>query len=253
MHVAITGASSGIGEAIARELARAGNSITLVARRRDALERIARELGTSTFVAVQDLADTERAADWVGPAEAALGPIDVLVSNAGFLVLGNVADFDPDEAERTMKVNLLAPARIIRAVLPGMLARRSGVIVNVTSLAALVAIPGWVHQAASKTGSAVLSEALRVELRGSGVHVLTVYPGMTDTPMAQGGLDLYGRKGLAARIPLGDAAQLADRLRRAIERRRARLVYPRFYAVVRWFPRLSRWIAERFAPRLPRP
>jgi short-subunit dehydrogenase len=251
MHVAVTGASSGIGEAIVREMARAGHDVTLVARRRDALERIAADLPTKTFVAVQDLADTVHAADWIADAERALGPIDVLVSNAGFLVLGDVASFDPDEAERMMKVNLLAPARLVRAVVPSMLARRSGVIVNVTSLAALVAIPGWVHQAASKAGSAVFSEALRVELAGSGVHVMTVYPGMTDTPMAQGGLEVYGRSGIAGIIPLGDAAVLARRLRRAIKKKRARLVYPRFYAFARWFPRLTRWFAERLAPRLP--
>ena len=149
-----------------------------------------------------------------------------------------------------LNINLLTPARLMRAVLPGMLARKSGVIVNVTSIAAVVALPGWVYQASSKAGSATFSEALRAELKGTGVHVLTVYPGLTDTPMAQGGLDAYGRKGLAGMIPLGDAATLARRLRRAIERRRARMFYPRFYAVTRWFPGVSRWFGERFAPRI---
>jgi short-subunit dehydrogenase len=147
-------------------------------------------------------------------------------------------------------LNFLSPVRLMRAVLPGMLARRSGVIVNVTSLAALVAIPDWIYQAASKTASATFSEALRVETKGSGVHVMTVYPGMTDTPMAQGGLDAYGRAGLAAMIPLGDSAVLARRLRRAVERRNKRLIYPRFYALARWFPRISAWLASRVAPRV---
>jgi short-subunit dehydrogenase len=149
-----------------------------------------------------------------------------------------------------MSLNFLSPVRLIRAVLPGMLARRSGVIVNVTSLAALVAIPDWIYQASSKAASATFSEALRVETRGSGVHVMTVYPGMTDTPMAQGGLDVYGRTGLAARIPLGDPAVLARRLRRAIERRRRRLIYPGFYALARWFPRIAGWLSARLAPRV---
>ena len=261
MHVAVTGASSGLGEAVAREFARAGADVTLVSRRKDVLERIAGEFGAGgiggvpqgirTFVATQDLAEPARAADWVAAAEAALGPIDVLVSNAGSLTLGPIASFDPDEGERMLNVNLLSPARLIRAVLPGMLARRSGVIVNVTSLAALVSIHGWAYQAAGKAGSATFSEALRAEVKGTGVHVVTVYPGMTDTPMTQGGLDVYGRKGLVGKIPLGNAAAFAKRLRRAVERRRPRMIYPGFYALVLWFPRISRWFARRFAPRLP--
>ncbi|MGZ3425893.1 MAG: SDR family NAD(P)-dependent oxidoreductase, partial [Polyangia bacterium] len=225
----------------------------LVARRRDALERLAAELaaaGSRTFVAAHDLADPTRAADWIAPAEAALGPIDVLVSNAGSLTLGAIAGFDADEGERMMSVNLLSPARLMRAVLPAMLARKRGVIVNVTSMAALVALPGWIYQSASKSGSAAFSEALRGELRGSGVHVLTVYPGMTDTPMTRAGLQAYGARGVTSLIPLGKPSSFARRLRRAVQRRRARLFYPRFYGLVRWFPRLSAWMAALFAPRL---
>ena len=119
------------------------------------------------------------------------------------------------------------------------------------SVAAFVSLPGWAYQSASKAGSATFSEALAAEVEGTGVHVLTAYPGMTDTPMAQAGLDVYGRKGLVSRIPLGDAATFARRLCNAIERRRRRLVYPRYYLFARWFPRLSRWLSARFAPRLP--
>lgn len=251
MHVAVTGASSGIGEALAREFARTGADVTLVARRRDRLEQIASELAGRTFIAARDLSDVAHAADWIAEAEAALGPIDILISNAGSMTLGPVASFDPAEAERMIALNLATPLRLIRAVLPGMVARRSGTIVNVTSMAALVTLPGWAYQAASKAGSATFSEALGVELAGSGVHVLTFYPGPTDTPMTQGSLDAYGRTGLAGRLPLGDTATLARRVRRAVEKRRARLIYPRFYAVVRWFPRLAAWLAARFAPRLP--
>lgn len=249
-HVAVTGASSGIGEALVREFARAGADVTLVARRKDVLEHIAAELPGRSFVAAHDLADPAHAADWIPAAEAALGPIDILISNAGFLTIGPTASFDPDEGDRMTNLNFVTPARLMRAVLPGMLARKTGVIVNVTSVAALVSMSGWAYQAASKAASATFSEALHDELRGTGVHVMTVYPGPTDTPMTHAGLDAYGRKGLAALIPLGRPAALAQRLRRAITRRRARLFYPRFYTLLRRFPRLSQWFAARFSPKL---
>jgi short-subunit dehydrogenase len=243
LHVAITGASSGLGEALAREFSRAGAKVTLVARRRQELERIARELPGESFVAPHDLSDPTRAADWISDAEAALGPIDVLISNAGFLTLGPVSSFDPDEGERMINVNMLTPARLIRALLPAMIARGHGTIVNVTSVAAFVSIPGWAYQAASKAGSATFSEALSAEVAGTGVHVMTAYPGMTDTPMTQAGLDVYGRKGLVSRIPLGDAVTFARRLRAAVERRKKRFIYPGFYAFARWFPGIARWFA----------
>lgn len=242
-HVAITGASSGLGAALAREFSRAGAKVTLVARRRNELERLARELPGESFVAAHDLADPSRAAGWIADAETALGPIDILISNAGFLTLGPVASFDPEEGERMINVNMLTPARLMRAVLPAMIARGRGTIVNVTSVAAFVTIPGWAYQAASKAGSATFSEALSTEVAGTGVHVMTAYPGMTDTPMTQAGLDAYGRKGLVSRIPLGDAATFARKLRAAVERRDTRFIYPGFYAFARWFPSIARWLA----------
>ena len=251
LHVAVTGASSGLGEAIAREFARAGAKVTLVARREGRLREIANELEGESFVAAQDLSDPAHAIDWIAAAEKTLGPIDVLISNAGFLTLGPVASFDPEEGERMMNVNMLTPVRLMRAVLPAMLARGSGTIVNITSVAAFVSLPGWTYQAASKAGSAAFSEALGAELAGTGVHVLTAYPGMTDTPMTQAGLDVYGRKGIVARIPLGDAATFARRIRGAVLRRKKRLIYPRFYAFARWFPRIAGWFSRRFAPPLP--
>lgn len=251
MHVAVTGASSGIGEAIAREFARAGASLTLVARRENVLRTIASELGVKTFVVAQDLTDSAHAADWLDAAEAALGPIDILISNAGLLTLGPLASFDPAQGERMFAINLLTPARLMRAIVPRMLARGSGVLVNVTSMAAVVGLPDWVYQSASKAGSASFSETLHLELRGSGVHVMTVYPGMTDTPMTRSGVAAYGPSKLVKLIPFGSSATLARRLRHAIARRRPRLFYPRFYALTRHFPRIAQWLAARFTPRLP--
>lgn len=250
MHVAITGASSGLGEAMAREFARTGAKVTAVARRREVLEKLCGELGGQTHVAAVDLADTAHCCEWIAGAEAALGPIDVLISNAGVMSLGPVAQLDPAEAQKMIALNYLAPVALLRAMLPKMLERRSGVLVNVTSMAALVTLPGWIYQSSSKTASATFSEALRREVRGSGVHVLTVYPGMTDTPMTQGGLDRYGRSGLVKLLPLGTPAGFARTVRRSVERRSARAFYPAPYALARWFPGIARWLSTAVTPPL---
>ena len=152
-HVVITGASSGIGEALAREMARAGAHLTLVARRRDRLEQLARECGTRAHVIERDLSDLEGAASWLSEAVAALGPIDILVNNAGVESIGPTVGIDPRDARRVLALNLEAPLLLSSAVLPGMQAR-GGVIVNVASVAALAPPPQFAWYAASKGGLA---------------------------------------------------------------------------------------------------
>lgn len=255
MHVAVTGASSGIGEALGREMARSGAAVTLVARRAALLEALDGELcsaGARTCVIPADLSDPEAACAWIPRAEAALGPIDVLINNAGVQDVGPFAESDPASTRRLLALDLETPLRLVREVLPGMLARRSGVIVNVTSLAGLVPTPGMIAYDAAKAGLSAASEALRWELRGTGVHVLTVYPGPVETAMARAAIDVYDGAGggVASRMPIGTTDVLARRVRRAIERRSARVVYPRFYWLSALFPGISRAVTGLLTPRL---
>ena len=131
-----------------------------------------------------------------------------------------------------------------------MLDRGRGAVVNIASMAALAPTPSMTYYNASKAGLAGASEALRGELRGTGVDVLTVYPGIIETDMAERGIAAYGPSRALRMQPRGDAAVLARKLRRAIERRRARLVYPRVNVLARWFPSITRWVMDRFTPRL---
>lgn len=252
MHIAITGASSGIGAALARELAKAGHDLTLVARREDRLRALADELKPAkVHVAVHDLGDLARAVDWIDGAEAALGPIDVLINNAGVQIVAPTVSVDPEEGERVLTVDLLAPLRLTRAVLPAMLARKRGTIVDVASMAALAPTPGMTHYNAAKAGLAAASEALRGELRGTGVHVVTVYPGIIDsTDMAQAALEKYEPSRLTAAFPRGSEIVLAQKVRRAIERGEARVIYPRSGALSRWLPGPTRWLMDRLTPPL---
>ena len=249
MHVAITGASSGIGEAIAREFARAGAKLTLVARRRDLLDRIAKETGASCHVITKDLSDHEHAADWIAESEAALGPIDVLVDNAGIELIARSEELDVLEGEKLLRLNLLAPLRITRAVLPSMLARRAGTIVDVASVAGLCATNGYAWYGASKAGLAMASETLRAEVAPHGVHVVTVYPGPVHSDMAVRAVEALEPSASTNLAPWGRSDELARLVRKAVEKKKARVIYPRFYTITRWFPGLARFIADRAAPR----
>jgi short-subunit dehydrogenase len=187
VHVAVTGESSGIGEAIVREYAALGAKVTLVARRREHMEAIIKSVGGRTQIFAADLSDISKATLWLYGAQAAFGPIDILVNNAGVQIVDNFAATDEERAEQLLRADLHSPLRLTRAVLPDMLARKSGTIVDIASLAAIAPTPGMVYYNAAKAGLAAASESLRGEIRGSGIHVVTVYPGPVDTPMGRAG------------------------------------------------------------------
>jgi short-subunit dehydrogenase len=246
MHVAITGASSGLGEALAREYAQAGATLTLVARRKDLLETLAAELrSTPVRVVPWDLGDPERATGWVDAAEAELGPIDVLLNNAGMDNPGPTAAQDPALIDRILKLNLHTPMRLSVCVLKRMLeAGRAGTIVNVTSVAGLAAPPLQTFYGASKAGLAMFSETLRREHRRTPVNVLTVYPGPIPTAMSDAAYLVYGgREGKAGAGPEGKPEVFARKVRRAVDKRSARVIYPSFYALSRYLPWLAQWVS----------
>ena len=250
MHVAITGASAGIGEALARAWAARGAAVTLVARRKERLDQIAAEVGGKTFVQAADLSLVDHATDWIAPAEAALGPIDVLVNNAGVQTIEETALASVEKGEEMLRLNVFTPMRLTRAVLPAMLARRSGTIVDIASMAALAPMPGMFYYNAAKGGLGNASEGLHGELLGTGVHVLTVYPGPVDTDMARRGFERY-EKTLSARLsPVGTTEGLARLILRGVERKKRRIIYPWAYSLALSYPRIARWFTGRFSPAI---
>jgi short-subunit dehydrogenase len=251
MHVLITGASSGIGAALAHAFAAQGASVSLVARREDRLRALAQSLKVETHVGVADLSDPTRCEAMVDAAVAALGPVDVLVNNAGVQVIAPTAAVDVERGEMSLRLNVFSPLRLTRLVLPGMIERGHGAVVNIASMAALAPTPGMTYYNASKCALGGASEALRGELRGTGVNVVTVYPGIIgDTDMAQAGLEAYQSTWLERLQPRGTSPGLADRIVRAVQRRRARVIYPAFNALARWFPGTTRWFMDVFTPKL---
>ncbi len=260
MHVVVTGASSGIGEAIAREYIARGASVTLIARRRALLEAIAESAPAGrTCVLDRDLSASDAAPAVLAEAEAALGPIDVLINNAGVQNVGSVTgtDFvgsvtgtDFADATRLLHLDLHTPLRLTHAVLPSMIARRSGTIVDIASVAGLAPTPGMFFYNAAKGGLAAASEGLRAEVRPYGVHVVTVYPGPVESAMEAAARTRYEESAAVGSLPTGKPQILARRIASAVDRRRSRVIYPRIYTLSRLFPGLTRWITDWMTPAL---
>ena len=240
MHTVITGASSGIGAGLAREYARAGASLTLVARRGELMDQLAAELGVKCHVVAADLSDPAQATAWLAAAESALGPVDVLINNAGVQIVAPTVGISLEDARNLVELNLQTPLALIHAVLPAMLQRNSGAIVNVASMAALAPTPGMTAYNAAKGGLAAASESLRGELRKTAIRVVTVYPGPVHTPMGDAAYAAYPPTLGPKLLPTGNTTTLARRIRRAVERRSARVIYPWIYTVLRSFPATTR-------------
>jgi len=202
---AVTGASSGIGEAFARRLARDGFDLLLVARRRPRLERLARELAEAHGAAVDVLAaDLTRAAP-LRALEARLegeARLELLVNSAGRGEFGRLAESPREALDAELRLNALALLRVAHAALRPMLARRRGAVVNVSSTAAFVPCPHYAVYGASKAFVNSLSEALHEELRGTGVRVQALCPGLTHTEIFESaGVDVSSLPGFLWMTP----------------------------------------------------
>jgi NADP-dependent 3-hydroxy acid dehydrogenase YdfG len=206
----VTGASRGIGAAVARRLARAGARVALVARSERALETLAAELGNGAVAAACDL-HLPGAADVVQAALDDLGADapDILVNNAGAFLVAPVHETSVDVFRETLELNLTAPFAFVRAFLPEMRRRGTGHLVTVGSIADRAVFPGNAAYAASKHGLRALHEVLRAELRGSGVRVSLVSPGPVDTGLWDV-VDPDRREGFTPRAQMLDADSVAD-------------------------------------------
>lgn len=176
----ITGASSGIGAAIARHLSDAGHPLLLLARRADRLEALGLPNAICRSVDVTDTAALTAAID---EAEVAYGPVDLLVNNAGVMLLGSLDAQDPTEWQRMFNVNVLALLGATQAVLRGMKVRNGGTILNVSSVAGKKTFPNHAAYTGSKFAVTGITENLREEVADSGVRVMAIYPGAVETEL----------------------------------------------------------------------
>jgi 3-oxoacyl-[acyl-carrier protein] reductase len=185
----VTGAGKGIGRAVAHALVRAGASVGLVARTGADLERVAAELraahpGARVSTAAADVADRAAVEAAAARAAAELGDVDILVNNAGVAEFGTVLDMEPEAWERMFRVNVLGTLHATRAVLPGMIARRRGDVVNVASTAGEKGAATTAAYAASKAAMLRLTESLAAEVRKHDVRVTALLPSTVNTELA---------------------------------------------------------------------
>ena len=207
----VTGASSGIGERLAGLLAADGCDLIVVARRAGRLEEVAAGLRAAHHVQVEVLA-----ADLTAPAgllavESRLAsagqPVELLVNNAGFGLSGSFADRPADGAEAQIRLNVLALVRLTHAVLPGMLQRRHGGVLNVSSVAGFLVSPGAATYGATKAFVTSFSESLHTEVSGRGIHVTALCPGLTRTEFQDEGHEGAGSGPAFAWLDAGRVAR----------------------------------------------
>ncbi len=205
----VTGASGGIGAAIARVLHAQGATVVLTGRNRDALDALGAELGTRAHVAVADLATAAGCDSLAAEATKAAGGLDILVNNAGLTRDGLALRMSDEDFAAVLDVNLAAAFRLSRAALRGMMRQRWGRIVNITSVVGATGNAGQANYAASKAGLVGMSKSLAAELASRNVTVNCVAPGFIETAMTAS-LDEGQRARLMAQIPAGRFGAPAD-------------------------------------------
>ncbi len=212
----ITGASRGLGRALMRELAGRGASVVGTARHREELDEVVAEIrvgGGRAWGIVADVGEADSARIVAGEAAALMGPVDLLIHNAstlGPLPMPLLLDTPPEQADRVFQVNVLGPFRLTRAVAGSMLLRGRGVVVSISSDAAVEAYPQWGVYSASKAALDHLSRVWAAELEGTGVRFFAVDPGEMNTTMHRDALPY------ADPASLGDPAQVALHILRLI-------------------------------------
>lgn len=199
----VTGASGGIGAAIARTLHAKGAKVALHGTKVEALEALAAELGENAVVVPANLSDPTQVEELFKKAEAALGgTVDILVNNAGLTRDGLILRMKDDDWDSVINVNLTAGFRLARAAVKGMMKRRWGRIIGITSVVGVTGNPGQVNYAASKAGMIGMSKALAQEVASRGITVNTVAPGMIATAMTEV-LNDAQKEAMNSRIPAG--------------------------------------------------
>ena len=205
----ITGATGGLGGAIARRLHAQGATVVISGTREEKLETLAKELGDRVVAKPCDLSDPEATVNLISKTESELGKIDILVNNAGLTRDGLMMRMKDDDWSKVIDVNLSAVFRLSREVMRGMMERRSGRIINITSIVGVTGNAGQVNYAASKAGLIGMTKSMAAEVATRGITVNCIAPGFIQSPMTDV-LNDKQREGILSAIPQGDIGSPED-------------------------------------------
>lgn len=234
----ITGASSGIGDALAQELARRGWKVGLMARRASELEALAKKIGPAAAWRTADVLDQHSVNKAVAELEAELGPCDLMLANAGIGEPCAARNWNNEVITRVMRVNYEGVVFAFGAVIQGMLSRGQGQLVAVSSVAGYRGLPSFGPYAASKSAVTTFCESLRIELFRKGIAVTTIHPGYIETPMTE-----KNKFPMPFLMPVEKAARV---MANGIEARRREVNTPWQMALLMGFCRmLPNWIWDR--------
>jgi short-subunit dehydrogenase len=215
--VLITGASAGIGEALALECAKRGARLALASRKLKALQSLAKRLPGAKAYAL-DVTKAAQAKSVVNRVEKDFGGIDILVNNAGIHLLSEIAELPEKELAKALDTNVLGPLRMIQAVLPGMRKRHSGMIVQMSSTLAYRSLENVGGYSATKAALMRLTESLRMEEEARGIHVLDVAPGVVKTALRENAYFKGPKPKSSASLPFAqDAGSVAAQIVDAME------------------------------------
>jgi short-subunit dehydrogenase len=248
--VIVTGASSGIGEATARQFAREGAKVVLAARRVDRLESLAQEIiamgtGAEAFVVQADLSKLEDIQSLIKQTLEKYGRIDVLVNNAGFGRLDWLEKLDPlKDIQSQFDVNVLGVIQTTRQALPVMIKQRSGHIINMCSMAGLVATPTYTIYAACKHAVHGFSEALRREVKPWGIDVSMIYPGGVTTEFGQHAGIQRKTKATTPKSLLLSADDVGQAVVQLVRSPRAMWIIPWAWSFTVWMNRNLNWLVD---------
>lgn len=247
----VTGASSGIGEALARELAARGMRVALLARRRERLDALAADISRAGGTAIAltcDVEDRAQVEAAVAEVKRRFGRIDLLVNNAGYGRHVLFKDHDVADIERMMRTNYLGVVYGVKAVLPVMRAQGRGWIVNVSSVAGRMGQPDEAAYSASKFAVAGLSEALSYELAPLGIHVAVVYPALVRTEMFTP--EILARMPATAKRTFMEPPAFARAVLAALARGKHEITVPRYVGIAYVVRELLPGVHRRFTARL---